>query len=106
MSRPVCEIAEVFRSYGAAFEAQYARLLGPLQLLVLKALAVFHHQAREQDSPLHLGAAGVVCHLRAGRTNVAGQGRRSGYREESRSHRGHCGRDRAGDRPLDAPRKS
>ena len=39
MSRPACEIADVFRRYGAAFEAQYARLLGPLQLLVLKALA-------------------------------------------------------------------
>ena len=39
MPRPACEIADVFRRYGAAFQARYARLLGPLQLLVLKALA-------------------------------------------------------------------
>ena len=39
MPRPACEIADVFRRYGAAFQAQYGRLLGPLHLLVLKALA-------------------------------------------------------------------
>jgi hypothetical protein len=39
MSRPACEIADVFRRYGAAFQAQYGRLMGPLHLLVLKALA-------------------------------------------------------------------
>lgn len=39
MVRPVCEIADIFRRYGAAFEAQYGSLLGPLQRLVLKALA-------------------------------------------------------------------
>ena len=38
MSRPACEIADVFRRYGAAFQARYGRLLGPLHLLVLKAL--------------------------------------------------------------------
>ncbi len=39
MSRPACEIADIFRRYGPAFQAQYGRLLGPLHLLVLKALA-------------------------------------------------------------------
>jgi len=39
MSRPACEIADVFRRYGPAFEAQYGRLLRPLHQLVLKALA-------------------------------------------------------------------
>ena len=39
MSRPNCEIADIFRRYGSAFQAQYGWLLGPLQLLVLKALA-------------------------------------------------------------------
>lgn len=39
MSRPAYEIADVFRRYGAGFQATYARFLGPLQLLVLKALA-------------------------------------------------------------------
>ena len=39
MSRPAYEIADVFRRYGTSFQATYARLLGPLQLLVLKALA-------------------------------------------------------------------
>jgi len=39
MPRPACEIADVIRRYGAAFQAQYGRLLGPLHLLVLKALA-------------------------------------------------------------------
>lgn len=39
MSRPTCEIAHIFRRYGSAFQAQYGRLIGPLQLLVLKALA-------------------------------------------------------------------
>ena len=39
MSRPAYEIADVFRRYGASFQATYARLLGPLELLVLKALA-------------------------------------------------------------------
>jgi len=40
MSRGACEIADVFRRYGAAFGAQYGRLLGPLHLLVLKALSM------------------------------------------------------------------
>ena len=39
MCRPAYEIADVFRRYGTSFQATYARLLGPLQLLVLKALA-------------------------------------------------------------------
>lgn len=39
MPRPACEIADVFRRYGPAFQAQYGRLMGPLQLLALKALA-------------------------------------------------------------------
>ena len=39
MPRPACEIADIFRRYGPAFEAQYGRLLGPLHRLVLKALA-------------------------------------------------------------------
>jgi hypothetical protein len=39
MSRPAYEIADVFRRYGSGFQAAYARFLGPLQLLVLKALA-------------------------------------------------------------------
>lgn len=39
MPRPACEIADIFRRYGPAFQAQYGRLLGPLHLLVLKALA-------------------------------------------------------------------
>ena len=39
MSRPVYEIADVFRRYGTGFQTTYARFLGPLQLLVLKALA-------------------------------------------------------------------
>ena len=40
MPRPACEIADVFRRYGAAFQEQYARLLTPLHLLVLKALSL------------------------------------------------------------------
>ncbi len=39
MPRPACEIADIFRRYGPAFQAQYGRLLGTLHLLVLKALA-------------------------------------------------------------------
>jgi hypothetical protein len=39
MPRPACEIADIFRRYGAAFQAQYGWLIGPLHLLVLKALA-------------------------------------------------------------------
>ena len=39
MSRPACEIAEIFRRYGPAFQAKYGRLVRPLHLLVLKALA-------------------------------------------------------------------
>ena len=39
MPRPACEIADVFRRYGAAFQAQYGWRLGPLHRLVLKALA-------------------------------------------------------------------
>jgi hypothetical protein len=40
MPRPDCEIADVFRRYGPAFQAQYGRLLRPLHQLVLKALSV------------------------------------------------------------------
>jgi hypothetical protein len=39
MPRPAYEISEIFRRYGAAFQAAYGRFLGPLHLLVLKALA-------------------------------------------------------------------
>ncbi len=39
MSRPAHEIADVFRRYGSGFQTTYARFIGPLQLLVLKALA-------------------------------------------------------------------
>ena len=39
MPRPACEIGDIFRRYGPAFQAQYGRLLGPLHLFVLKALA-------------------------------------------------------------------
>jgi hypothetical protein len=39
MSRPAYEIAEVFGRYGSGFQTAYARFIGPLQLLVLKALA-------------------------------------------------------------------
>jgi hypothetical protein len=39
MPRPACEIADIFRRYGAAFQAQYGWLLGPLHLLVLRTLA-------------------------------------------------------------------
>ena len=38
-SRPVYEIADIFRRYGEAFQAKYASFLQPLHLLVLKALA-------------------------------------------------------------------
>ena len=40
MPRPAWEIADVFRRYGAAFQAQHARWLTPLHLLVLKALTL------------------------------------------------------------------
>ncbi len=39
MSRPACEVADVFRRYGGAFLNQYGRLMQPLHRLVLKALA-------------------------------------------------------------------
>lgn len=39
MSRPACEVADVFRRYGGAFQNQYGRLMQPLHRLVLKALA-------------------------------------------------------------------
>ena len=39
MPRPACEIADVFRRYGAAFQAKYGYLMQPLHQLVLKALA-------------------------------------------------------------------
>jgi hypothetical protein len=39
MSRPACEIADVFRRYGEAFQAQYGHVMQPLHQLVLKALA-------------------------------------------------------------------
>jgi hypothetical protein len=50
MSRPACEVADVFRRYGAAFQAQYGRLLGPLHLLVLKALAACRTAPQPQCS--------------------------------------------------------
>ena len=40
MQRPAWEIADIFRQYGTAFQQQYARLLTPLHLLVLKSLAL------------------------------------------------------------------
>lgn len=40
MPRPAWEIADIFRRYGPAFQRQYARLLTPLHVLVLKALAL------------------------------------------------------------------
>jgi hypothetical protein len=40
MPRPALEIADVFRRYGAAFCEQYGRMLTPLHLLVLKAVAL------------------------------------------------------------------
>ena len=39
MPRPACEIADVFRRYGPAFQARYGNLVRPLHQLVLKALA-------------------------------------------------------------------
>ena len=39
MSRPAYEIADIFRRYGPSFQANYTRFLGPLQLVVLKALS-------------------------------------------------------------------
>jgi len=39
MSRPAYEVADVFRRYGSAFQAQYGKLLQPLHLLILKALS-------------------------------------------------------------------
>ena len=39
MSRPACEVADVFRRYGGAFQNQYGQLMQPLHRLVLKSLA-------------------------------------------------------------------
>ena len=39
MLRPAYEVADVFRRYGSAFQAQYDKQLGPLHLLVLKAIS-------------------------------------------------------------------
>lgn len=39
MSRPAYEVADVFRRYGSAFQARYGKQLGPLHLLVLKAIS-------------------------------------------------------------------
>ncbi len=47
MRRPAYEIADVFRRYGPAFQATYARLLGPLQLLRhLQAIEQAHGRVR------------------------------------------------------------
>jgi hypothetical protein len=69
MPRPACEIADVFRRYGAAFQAQYGRLLGPLQLLTLKALAacrtsVLGGHVLECDACGHRRQAYNSCHNR------------------------------------------
>jgi len=69
MPRPACEIADVFRRYGPAFQAQYARLLGPLHLLVLKALAACRTaqlggHVLECDSCGHRKQAYNSCHNR------------------------------------------
>ena len=39
MPRPACEVADIFRRYGAAFQAKYGQRMQPLHRLVLKALA-------------------------------------------------------------------
>ena len=39
MPRPACEVADIFRRYGAAFQAKYGQRMQPLHQLVLKALA-------------------------------------------------------------------
>ena len=69
MPRPACEIADVFRRYGPAFQAQYGRLLGPLHLLVLKALAACRTaqlggHVLECDSCGHQKQAYNSCHNR------------------------------------------
>ena len=69
MPRPACEIADVFRRYGPAFQAQYGRLLGPLHLLVLKALAACRTarlggHVLECDSCGHRKQAYNSCHNR------------------------------------------
>ena len=69
MPRPACEIADVFRRYGAAFQTQYGRLMGPLQLLVLKALSVCRTaqlggHLLECDSCGHQKQAYNSCHNR------------------------------------------
>jgi hypothetical protein len=69
MPRPACEIADVFRRYGPAFQAQYGRLLGPLHLLVLKALAACRTaqlggHLLECDSCGHQKQAYNSCHNR------------------------------------------
>jgi hypothetical protein len=69
MPRPACEIADVFRRYGAAFQAQYGRLIGPLHLLVLKALsacrtAQLGGHVLECDSCGHRKQAYNSCHNR------------------------------------------
>lgn len=69
MPRPECEIADVFRRYGPAFQAQYGRLLRPLHLLVLKALAACRTaqlggHVLECDSCGHQKQAYNSCHNR------------------------------------------
>lgn len=54
MPRPAWEIADIFRRYGPAFQAQYGRWLTPLHRLVLRALA-FCRTAR-------LGGHVMECH--------------------------------------------
>lgn len=69
MPRPACEIADVFRRYGPAFQARYGRLLGPQHLLVLKALAACRTaqlggHVLECDSCGHRKQAYNSCHNR------------------------------------------
>lgn len=69
MPRPDCEIADVFRRYGPAFQAQYGRLLRPLHQLVLKALSVCRTaqlggHVLECDSCGHQKQAYNSCHNR------------------------------------------
>ncbi len=54
MSRPAYEIADIFRRYGSTFQDTYGRLLRPIHLLVLKALAACRTS--------HLGGHVLQCH--------------------------------------------
>ena len=54
MSRPACEIADVFHRYGAAFCAKYEHLVQSLHMVVLKALVACR--------TAHLGGHVFACH--------------------------------------------